>query len=304
VRIAEEMAMVDCISAGRLECGFVRGVPYETFAANTNPSLTLDRLWDGIDLVLKTWTTHDGPFNHEGRFWHKRAVNIWPRPFQEPHPRIWITGSTDRENIKKVAGRGYVFATFLQPYGIVKDLFDIYRESYVDSGMRGGMAFMPLVFTGETEEEAVKGGEELAWFFSTKAEPQFHNPPGYSTREQQIRGLKGAFAGRTAAIRAQGLDYLREAGILIIGTPDSVAAQIERYYERVGGFDHLLVMQQAGFLDHEKTVKSMTLFAKHVIPRIAKLPPSAANRELAANGQQRGPRLPADVNVPTGHAAE
>ena len=88
VRIAEEMAMIDCISRGRLECGFVRGVPYEVYASNANPAETVERLWEGVDLVTKAWTQHDGPFNYEGLYWHKRAINIWPRPYQQPHPQI------------------------------------------------------------------------------------------------------------------------------------------------------------------------------------------------------------------------
>ena len=80
LRIAEEMAMIDCISRGRLSAGFVRGVPYEIFAANTNPTQTVERLWEGIDLIQKAWTSHDEPFNFEGKFTQRRAVNIWPRP--------------------------------------------------------------------------------------------------------------------------------------------------------------------------------------------------------------------------------
>ena len=57
IRIAEEMAMIDYISRGRLDVGFVRGVPYEIFAANTNPTQTLERLWEGVDLIVKAWTT-------------------------------------------------------------------------------------------------------------------------------------------------------------------------------------------------------------------------------------------------------
>jgi alkanesulfonate monooxygenase SsuD/methylene tetrahydromethanopterin reductase-like flavin-dependent oxidoreductase (luciferase family) len=78
LRIAEEMAMIDCISRGRLDVGFVRGVPYEIFAANTNPTQTVERLWEGIDLAVKAWTSHDEPFNFEGRFTRRRLVNLWP----------------------------------------------------------------------------------------------------------------------------------------------------------------------------------------------------------------------------------
>jgi alkanesulfonate monooxygenase SsuD/methylene tetrahydromethanopterin reductase-like flavin-dependent oxidoreductase (luciferase family) len=275
VRIAEEMAMIDCLSRGRLDAGFVRGVAYEVFGANTNPTQTLERLWEGIDLVTRAWTTHDGPFNYEGRFWHQRAVNIWPRPYQQPRPPIWITGSSDKENIIKVAQHGFVFAMFLQPHEKVREMFDAYREHYVDNGVPndGGIAYMPLVYTSDSEADAARGAEELTWYTtSQKVGPQVRNPPGYAALALNVKALQGTFTGRTDAVRAQGIDYLKDQGIIIAGTPDSVAAQIKRFYERVGGFDHLLMMQQAGFLSHERTVRSMTLFAREVYPQIKDLP--------------------------------
>jgi alkanesulfonate monooxygenase SsuD/methylene tetrahydromethanopterin reductase-like flavin-dependent oxidoreductase (luciferase family) len=277
IRVAEEMAMIDCISRGRLDVGFVRGVPTEIFAANTNPTETYERLWDGIDLVKKAWTTHDGPFNYEGRFWHARAVNIWPRPYQQPHPPIWITGSSDKENIKRIARAGYTFAMFLQPWEREREMFDAYRENYVPNGVPGcgGIAYMPLVYTADSEAEAARGAEEMMWFLrSIKVGPQISNPPGYTELANNVKALQGKYAGRTAAVRTQGLDYLRDQGIVIAGTPDSVAAQVKRFYELVGGFDHLLMMQQAGALSHERTVRSMTLFAREVYPQIRELPGS------------------------------
>ena len=79
VRVAEEMAMVDVLSKGRLECGFVRGVPYEVLPANSNPVRMNERQWEAMDLIVKAWTSHDGPVSHEGRFFHHRNINIWPR---------------------------------------------------------------------------------------------------------------------------------------------------------------------------------------------------------------------------------
>ena len=274
VRIAEEMAMVDCISGGRVECGMVRGVTYEIFAANTNPTMTNERLWEGVDIVKKAWTTHDGDFNYEGRFWHRRNINIWPRPYQQPRPRIWITGSNDVDNIKIVAEQGHVFATFLQPHAKVRSLFDLYRTHYVDNGLPGGLAFMPLVYVADTEAEALKGADEIAWYLRTKAEPQFRNPPGYVGIDFNIQGLKGTFTGRTDAIRAQSIEYLREQGVIIAGTPDSVVKQIRRLYDLLGGFDHLLMMMQCGFLSHEKTVNNIKMFSKEVYPQIRDLAPS------------------------------
>jgi alkanesulfonate monooxygenase SsuD/methylene tetrahydromethanopterin reductase-like flavin-dependent oxidoreductase (luciferase family) len=260
----------------------VRGVPYEVFAANTNPTQTVERLWEGIDLAVKAWTTHE-PFNFEGRFTRRRLVNLWPRPYQSPHPPVWITGSSDLDSIRKAAGRGYVFATFLQPYDKVRELFDAYRSAYLDQGLPGGggTAFMPLVYTGDTEADAESGARELIWYMNAKTEPQFRNPPGYVPVELNVQALRGAFSGRSEAMRAQGLEFQREQGVVMYGTPDQVAAQVRRFYDRVGGFDHLLMMQQAGFLDHKRTVASMTLFAREVLPQIRDL---ARTRPLNARG--------------------
>ena len=285
IRIAEEMAMIDCISRGRLDVGFVRGVPYEIFAANTNPTQTVERLWEGIDLVSKAWTTTDGPFNFEGKFTHKRAINLWPRPYQTPHPAIWITGSSDIENIKRAASRGFVFATFLQPHEKVKWMFDGYRSAYRDTGLPGGggTAYMPLVYTADSDEEAEKGARELTWYLDAKSEPQYRNPPGYVPVEYNVQALKGTFTGRTDAMRKQSIEYLRDQGVIIYGKPDDVAKQIKRLYGLVGGFDHLLMMGQAGHLNHEMTKRSMTLFAKEVYAQVKDL---ARTRPLEAQAAE------------------
>lgn len=294
VRIAEEMAMVDCISRGRVDAGFVRGVPYEIFAANTNPTETLERLWEGVDLCVKAWTSSDGPSNFEGRFTHRRALNVWPRPFQQPHPPVWVTGSSDVASVRRAAASGYVFATFLQPYQQARRLFDAYREAYVDNGQPGGggLAFMPLMYVGDTEAEAEAGARELAWYLAAKVEPQFRNPPGYVPVDFNVEALKGntARAARSESVRGLKMEDAREAGTMMYGTPDSVVQQVKRQHERVGGFDHLLMMMQAGFLDHRRTVRNIELFAREVYPQIRHLAGSAASRPFATQ-----PREPAIV---------
>ncbi len=273
LRIAEEMAMVDCISRGRVNAGFVRGVPYEVFASNSNPTQTVERLWEGVDLVQKAWTSHGEPFNFEGKFTHRRSVNLWPRPYQTPHPPIWMTGSSDLPAVRRAADRGFVFATFLQPYAKVRTLFDAYRGAYRLNGQPGGggTAFMPLVYVADTEAEAEAGIKELIWYMIAKSEPQFRNPPGYAPVDTNVQALRGAFAGRTDAMRAQTLEFQKEQGVIMYGTPDQVAAQVKRFYDLVGGFDHLLMMMQAGFIDHDRTCANIRLFAKEVYPQIRDL---------------------------------
>jgi alkanesulfonate monooxygenase SsuD/methylene tetrahydromethanopterin reductase-like flavin-dependent oxidoreductase (luciferase family) len=158
VRVAEEMAMVDVLSKGRVEVGFVRSVPFEISAANSNPVRMNERQWEAMDLIVKAWTTHDGPFSHEGRFFHHRMVNIWPRPYQQPHPPVWVS-TTSAGGAARVGARGFTQATFLTGYAGTRAIFDSYRRGWRESG-RGDavpanrLAYAALVYTADTEAAA------------------------------------------------------------------------------------------------------------------------------------------------------
>src|SRR6202040_4129119 len=82
LRVAEELSTIDVISRGRLDMGFIKGVPYEFPASNQNPVGVMDRFWAAHDFILKAMTSHDEPFSWESEFFHYRHVNLWPRPYQ------------------------------------------------------------------------------------------------------------------------------------------------------------------------------------------------------------------------------
>ena len=155
VRIAEEMAMADVLSRGRVEVGFVRGVPWEVAAANSNPVRMNERHWEALDLIIKAWTAHDGPVSHEGRFFHHRMINIWPRPYQQPHPPIWVS-TTSPSGAARVGARGFVQATFLTGYDGTRGVFDAYRKGWREAG-RGNtvpldrLAYAALVYCAPSE---------------------------------------------------------------------------------------------------------------------------------------------------------
>ena len=91
LRVAEELSTIDVISRGRLDMGFIKGVPYEFPSSNQNPVGVMDRFWEALDFIIKAMTTHDEMFNWEGEYFNYRQVNVWPRVWQEPHPPIWTT---------------------------------------------------------------------------------------------------------------------------------------------------------------------------------------------------------------------
>src|SRR6185312_11201114 len=85
IRIAEEIAMLDHLTDGRLVSGFVRGIGWEYFNQNISPSQSRARFNEAHDLIIKAWTAEE-VFEWVSEHFEFRYVNIWPRPLQEPHP--------------------------------------------------------------------------------------------------------------------------------------------------------------------------------------------------------------------------
>ncbi len=279
LRVAEELSTIDVISRGRLDMGFIKGIPYEVAASNQNPVYLMDRFWEAHDFIIKAMTTHDGTFNWEGEYFHYRQVNIWPRVWQEPHPPVWsTTGSTTQARV--LGERGYVMATLGTGFGTRK-LYDAYRKSYLGKhGKAPGadrFAYLGLVAVANDREEARKRGELIAGYLRTSpiVHLPFRNPPGYLPPEDNARVLRGESpprtytkSGRVISMQTSPIDDLIDAGVLFCGTPDDVYEQIVAFCEHCGGMGNLLMMGQAGFLTHEQTIDNFTLFSREVLPRL------------------------------------
>jgi len=279
VRVAEEMALVDVLSHGRLEAGFVRGVPYEVLPANSNPVRMNERHWEALDLIVRAWTEHDGPISHEGRFFHYRAVNIWPRPWQQPHPPVWVS-TTSASGASRVGSHGFVQATFLTGYDGTKAVYESYRRGWREAG-RGKdvpidrLAYAALVYVGDSEAEGLAGAEKLLWYLTANKVPRhFATPPGYAGVPAAVAMMKAAATGGSP-IGEHGnfgrpitVAEAMQRGLCFAGTPDQVYKQIKKFYDHVGGFGHLLIMGQAGFLEHDETAVGIRNFARNVYPRL------------------------------------
>jgi alkanesulfonate monooxygenase SsuD/methylene tetrahydromethanopterin reductase-like flavin-dependent oxidoreductase (luciferase family) len=150
VRVAEEYSMLDVISRGRVEMGFVKGAPFEVTPANSNPADLMTRFWEAHDLILKAMTTHDGPFNWEGRYFQYRQVNVWPRPYQQPHPPVWLTVNSP-ESAQVGGERGYVIGSLNTGYIRTPAIYAAYRKGAASQGReatRDRFAYMAIVGVG------------------------------------------------------------------------------------------------------------------------------------------------------------
>ena len=287
VLVAEEAAYIDVVSRGRLELGLVKGYSTEIAPANVNPASIGERFWEAHDLIVKALTTHDGDFNWEGNHFHFRHVNIWPRPYQQPSPPIWITGFTPF-SARPIAEHGHVMAGGINAR-LGRDIFNSYRKRTAELGRPAPkpdrFGYMVLVGVGDTEEEGHRFVRQVKGYLDTtgKVHPAFASPPGYFPVQAKLaefrrgqQGLAGSVFqtdrdGNPLVHRTASIPELIRAGVVFAGTPDQVFEQIRELHEYVGGFGSLLAMMHGGGLSHDDTVKSMTLFSREVLPRLQEL---------------------------------
>jgi alkanesulfonate monooxygenase SsuD/methylene tetrahydromethanopterin reductase-like flavin-dependent oxidoreductase (luciferase family) len=298
VRAAEEYATADVISRGRLEIGFVKSGGSEMASANANPVGNVERYWEAIDLISKALSSHDGPFSWEGKHFTHRHVNIWPRPWQRPHPRMW-SATGDPETAAEVGRRGMVQVLVLRGPEGTKRAYAAHRRAREEAGLpkvtTDNFAYAALVYVGDTDEEGVRVGSKLLWFLNTslKSAPQYSKflpggvpprfaPEVYRTRKDAPPSLAGAEKGvvpagvNAAKLISINAEQAMAQGILFAGNPDSVYRQIMAFYDKVGGFGHLSLVGRSGFMTHAESEKGIRLFTKEVLPRLREIKPITA----------------------------
>ena len=129
VALAEEFAMLDQLSGGRIITGFVRGIGTEYFASGVNPTFSHERYYEAHELILRAWT-ETGPFRYHGKHYQFDYVNLWPRPLQQPHPPVWIPSQGSSETVEWCASakRKYTYLQTFSPIKSAQKAFDLYRQ--------------------------------------------------------------------------------------------------------------------------------------------------------------------------------
>ena len=273
--LAEEHAMIDNITGGRLITGMVRGVGCEYFSMGVNPAYSLERHIEAHDLVVRAWT-ETGPFAFEGKHYHFEYVNMWPRPYQDPHPPIWCPSQGSTETIEWAAhpDRKYVYLQAYSAFESVLRYLNMYRsvaeQNYGYTASSGQIAWSVPVYCAETDEQAVEEVrphiESLFNTFLPKISQSMFVPPGYMTASS----MKKIFAHKATLRGGQKVEDLMVRGVIVVGSPDTVRdTLIERH--RQAGFEHVLMMPQFGTLPADLTEKSLRLLGAEVVPALQAL---------------------------------
>lgn len=283
LRIAEELAMADCLSRGRVISGFARGVPREYKVYRVPMAESRARFEEAFEIIMKAWT--EETFSHEGKFWSYTDVAIWPRPFQQPHPPVWVPFTGSKETIE-FAGKHNLNAVIhaMKP-GLTEDIVGYFGQSLAKHGHRITPDHLCLVLDAWVADSKAQALEEygpsylyfnqLLWHHGSIAEK---NAPtlkesGYvgSTSHDYVRPENRAAAMMDREkIRSMTMADVEErvnSGSLIWGPAKEMT---ERFIEAAehAGTNSLLLQMNLGALPHKDFLEQIRRFGREVLPKL------------------------------------
>ncbi|SRR6266542_2076845 len=264
IRIAEDFAMVDVLSGGRLEFGLGRGYqPKEFQGLGISMDKTRERFDESLEIIRRAWTGERLTF--EGEFYTIRDLRVLPKPLQKPHPPLW-TAAVSPDTYTAAAKRGLKILTApsFTPWDILRKNFDAYRTTWRDvHGTDAGadICVNKIVHVADSSKQAREDlREPIHWFFQTQAgliADAEGVPPEQYKFYRRVRENLLALSDEKALEQAA-----------ICGDAEEVTDKIRQHQEALG-ITYLMGSFNRGGVPHDRVVKSMRLFGEKVLPRLA-----------------------------------
>ena len=298
VRVAERVAMLDHLSKGRVDLGTGRSAVYEVTGMGVDPRETREMWAESLSMVPKIWQSDW--YEHEGKYWQVPKRQVLPKPYQDPHPPMWVA-ALQPSTYEIAAEKGIGVLAFgssapesLEPY--VK----AYRENIKKANPVGAVANnqwanSTLGVCLEDNREAREMGTDSIKGFFRPGRPYVQDQKDVYQRLLDMWGgvpehLKQNFSryveGVDSDATGTGLDFsggeaiahsiwadldadtLCDRGVIIAGDPDSCIAALKKH--EATGIDQMMIMMQTESVPHDKVMKSIELFGKYVIPEFKK----------------------------------
>lgn len=298
VRVAERVAMVDQLTDGRVEFGTGRSNAYEQTGMGVDPRDTRALWEESISMLPQIWQSDE--FSWEGRFWKVPTRRVLPKPFQKPHPRMYLA-CTQTDSFRLAAEKGIgVLSSASYATNILKEHVKVYRDAIQNAQPVG--AFVNNfwgnnvhAFCGEDNQEArelcaqsmktffgpdkpyiqgrINAYEELleAWggvpehLKSDFGRWLRQSDEAHQQQASQVGiSLDSGPGAARAAVAQLDADTLAERGVIIAGDPESCIKAIQMYEDI--GVDQVMMIMQTETIPHEKVMRSIEMFGKHVFP--------------------------------------
>jgi alkanesulfonate monooxygenase SsuD/methylene tetrahydromethanopterin reductase-like flavin-dependent oxidoreductase (luciferase family) len=280
IRVAEEMAMLDVMSNGRLVAGFPVGTPQDTvYAYGQSPVTLREKYREGVNLIMRAWREPE-VFAFNGKYTQLRYVNVWPRPIQKPNPPVWVPGGASVETWDWCVENDFLYAN-LSYFGYLeaKKVLDgfwktVERHKAEPNPYRAG--FLQFVAVADSDAEAERLYAEHAQYFYRNCLHVYGgyvNPAGYTSSatiragiESQVARIVGRAGARAELATMTWKDFV-DRGYVVAGSPDTVVDRLNDLIDTLN-IGHLMLLLHFGNMPKETTLYNTTRFAKEVIPRL------------------------------------
>ena len=306
IRVAERVAFLDHLTDGRVDLGTGRSTAYEQTGMGIDPRDSRDMWEEALSMIPKIWASDE--FEWEGRFWSVPPRQVRPKPYQKPHPPIWVA-ALQPSTYMMAADKGIGILSFGSSVPeLLKPHIQAYRERIRDAKPVGGVVNdqwcnSTVGYCGEDNREARElavqsikrflgpdrpyvqdqkdvyarllenwGGvpDHLQWMF--KAQGNVELDAKYDP-ENYVEGYGGE-AVANAVWEKMDADTLCDRGVVIGGDPESCIKALKLHEE--AGCDQIMILMQTETVSHEKVMKSIELFGKYVLPEFKKSEETAA----------------------------
>jgi alkanesulfonate monooxygenase SsuD/methylene tetrahydromethanopterin reductase-like flavin-dependent oxidoreductase (luciferase family) len=284
--VAEEYAMLDVISGGRLMCGFMRGIPHEYIAYGIPPDESRPRLAEATELIRKAWT-EPAPFGWEGEFYKFRAVSLWPKPMQKPHPPILYSGSNPDSARTAARNRAMLGMVFIPNLEAGRAVIEAYLDEAHKCGWEPGPEHILCGFhtcIAETDEAAREHLERgVKYFMQVLMAPQ-REAQQIVVQKSRYFGSDGAgefFLHRLNHAGSRTIEGAIEDGTVICGSPETAVKQIKRIHAELG-CGWINTNMKVGNIPNQAVRRGMELFRDHVQPEVRDLSKSTGAMPVMA----------------------
>jgi alkanesulfonate monooxygenase SsuD/methylene tetrahydromethanopterin reductase-like flavin-dependent oxidoreductase (luciferase family) len=260
LKVAEDVAVLDHLSGGRVDLGVGRGIQPEAFHGFDIPMReSSERYAEALEIIRRAWT--EERFSYSGSFWQVPELSVLPRPLQQPHPPIWQVGVSPG-SIQRAAEAGLngLIGTYMNTLDEVQGDLELWRGHLHSNGDgRPLLAHNELVYVAETDEQAEAEARPSGLWYSRSAGSTWQGDDADGGLPDNYDHWR-ALSRRTASLEWPDLFQNRS----LMGSPGTVAAKVARLAS--WGVDELIVFSSFGGMPHEQTCRSLRLFAEHVMP--------------------------------------
>lgn len=274
VRMAEEMAMLDVISDGRLDLGVGRGYqPLEFGGLNVDQDQSREMFDEYLEIMRLAW--RDEPLDYEGRFYTVENIDVLPKPVQKPGPPIRV-GAVSSSTFKTLGerGEGVMLSPNFAPLGLVKrDLntyFEAAREAGHDLDRLTAPPIIQQVYLDADDEVARSEPEPYSmWFYGKFAKML----PGAG--DQPLSEQYAAYKKMADAVANVTYERILNEGVAF-GNPEAVIERM-RFLEQELGTQEIVCWFNFGDLPHDRVIRNMRMFAEEVMPAFESVPQGKAS---------------------------